>query len=630
MIENIVSFEDVSKAYGDKSLFAPATFGINRGEKIGLIGINGCGKTSFLNLLAGKDSPDGGRIVFRGGIRLSYLTQQPMLDDKLSLYEFLYYGDHPKFALLREHHRLSERMAHQANPDPADLRRHQELLDALDRESAWGVEREAHRVLSMMGFEDFGKRIANLSGGEKRRLDLARVLLEEPDLLLLDEPTNHLDIEVIDWLQETLSNSRATIIFVTHDRYFLDAVSTRILELEKGKLRFYEGNYSRYLKQKELEIVDLERKETRRLAQLQKEMKWLQRGARARASKPKDHVERVKALIDKSYLTSEKELDISFRTQRLGKTILEARNVTKRYDKILFERFTHVFQKMERIGIIGPNGCGKTTLLRVMAAEEDPEEGSVKVGVNTKVAVFRQDAGEFPSPMSVIDYIRREADHIRTADGELHHVSEMLERFLFDQRMQQMKLGGLSGGEKKRLYLLKSLMFGCNFLILDEPTNDLDIRTLEVLEDYLDAFKGCLVVVSHDRYFLDRVVDDLFVFEGDHIRKFPGNCSDYLFVRRYEREEAAQAPAEKKSEKPRSVPNKLSYMQTRELEQLETEIARLESRQIELAGKIDIEAASLSAADFTAISKEQAEIELTINALLEKWSVLENLRASKE
>jgi ATP-binding cassette subfamily F protein uup len=630
MIENIASFEDVTKRYADKTLFEPSTFGINRGEKIGLIGINGCGKTSFLNLVAGRDIPDAGRIVFRSGTRVGYLPQRPEMDGNLTIYEYLYYGSHPHFATLREYHRLAARIAHSPEPTANDLKRQHELIDELDRLGAWSIERQAQKILHMMGFADTSRRIEILSGGEKRRVDLARVILEDPDFLLLDEPTNHLDIETIDWLQDTLSNSKATIVFVTHDRYFLDAVSTRIMELDHGKLRFYEGNYSFYLKQKELEIIDRERKETRRVAQLQKELKWLNRGAKARASKPKDHLDRVKELLDKSYLTSDKELDISFRTERLGKTILEVREAKKDYDKHLFGPFTHIFQKMERVGIIGANGCGKTTLLRVLTGEEDPDSGSVKVGVNTKVAFFRQDAEDFPPNFSVLDYIRNEADHIRTADGELHHVSEMLERFLFDPKSQQAKLSALSGGEKKRLYLLKSLMFGCNFLILDEPTNDLDIRTLEVLEDYLDAFKGCLVVVSHDRFFLDRVVDDLFVFEKDGIRKFPGNCSDYLLVKRFEREAEEPEPDAKKAERPRSTPTKLSYMQERELKEVETRIASLENRQEELNRRLSEEAGTLTAVDFTEISRELAEIELTINANLEKWEALEKLREAKE
>ncbi|HQB98874.1 MAG TPA: ABC-F family ATP-binding cassette domain-containing protein, partial [Candidatus Cloacimonadota bacterium] len=336
----------------------------------------------------------------------------------------------------------------------------------------------------------------------------------------MDEPTNHLDLDSIEWLQNYLISCKTTLIFITHDRYFLDSVCNRILNIERTQLYFYEGNYSAYVKGKLLRETDLQRKETRRQAQLSKELAWLQRGARARATKPKDHVERVKELLSKSYLISNKDLDISFQTDRLGRTILELHKLSKSYDgKLLFEDLDHNFQPMERIGVIGPNGCGKTTLLRLITGEEKLDRGSIKVGINTHFAYYKQEETDLLPNLTVYDYIAQYAETIKTADGNKVSATEMLNRFLFDGKMQQARLSSLSGGEKKRLQLLKSLMFGANFIILDEPTNDLDIPTLEILEDYLDAFKGCLTVVSHDRYFLDRTVDYLFIFESDGIRK---------------------------------------------------------------------------------------------------------------
>jgi ATP-binding cassette subfamily F protein uup len=401
------------------------------------------------------------------------------------------------------------------------------------------------------------------------------------------------------------------------------------MEIVDGKIHFYEGNYSYYLRKKEFELKDLQRKETRRATQLRKELKWLHRGARARTSKPKTHIDRVKELIDKSYLTNMTELDISFQTKRLGKTILEARKISKSYEEInLFKNFSHIFQKMERIGIIGANGCGKTTLLKLITEEEEPCSGKVKVGINTHFTYFKQDIEEFNKDQTVIKYIREYADNIRTADGTLHSASEMLQRFLFDGKMQQNKISSLSGGERKRLYLLRSLMFGSNFIILDEPTNDLDIKTLEILEDYLDAFKGCLLVVSHDRFFLDRVVDYLFIFEKDRIVKFPGNYSDYLLVRRFreqEEKEKRQTGLKEKKNRPklRKKSDKLSYNEKRELEILEIEIEHLEKKQIELQQIIETQASLLQHEDFTNITNELTEIEEQLNTKTIRWLELE-------
>jgi ATP-binding cassette subfamily F protein uup len=514
--KNLISIENLKKSYSGKILFENETFGIHKNEKIGLLGINGCGKSTLLKMLIGKESPDEGKITYRKGISIGYLSQIPEINPDLTIYEHVYYSDHPEFVLLRKYYKISEQL--EINPSHILEKELHNLIQQIDSKNGWEIEIKAKTFLTKLGFTDYTKKIKFLSGGQKRRLDLARVLMDNPDILLLDEPTNHLDIEIIEWFQDYLSEYIGTIIFVTHDRYFLDAVSNKIMEIVDGKIHFYEGNYSYYLRKKEFELKDLQRKETRRATQLRKELKWLHRGARARTSKPKTHIDRVKELIDKSYLTNMTELDISFQTKRLGKTILEARKISKSYEEInLFKNFSHIFQKMERIGIIGANGCGKTTLLKLITEEEEPCSGKVKVGINTHFTYFKQDIEEFNKDQTVIKYIREYADNIRTADGTLHSASEMLQRFLFDGKMQQNKISSLSGGERKRLYLLRSLMFGSNFIILDEPTNDLDIKTLEILEDYLDAFKGCLLVVSHDRFFLDRVVDYLFIFEKDRI-----------------------------------------------------------------------------------------------------------------
>ncbi len=628
----IVTLEKLVKRYPGKTLFEDVTLGIEKGDKIGLIGDNGSGKSTFMKILMGVEPADEGSIVFRSDTRKGYLPQVPELDPNRTIFEQIYYSDHEHFRILREYHELTSRLAREH--DVTVAKRHQELIQKMEALDIWKLEVKARSILSRFGFADPDQSTRNLSGGEKRRVDMARVLMDEPDFLALDEPTNHLDIDTIEWLQDYLKSYKGTMIFVTHDRYFLDAVCNRIFEIDGGKLRVYPDSYSGYIKRKEIELVDLQRKETRRKAQLQKEMKWLQRGAKARTSKPKDHIERVKELIDKSYLTEDKELEISFREHRLGKTILEASGISKTYSKELFHEFSHIFQKRERIGIIGANGSGKTTLLRILLGTEEPDEGNVKLGVNTHFALLDQESEEFEKDITVLDYIRDEADRIRTADGTLLSAAEMLEKFRFNGKMQQSKLFSLSGGERKRLSLMKSLMFGANFVILDEPTNDLDIQTLEVLEDYLDAFRGCLLTVSHDRYFLDRVVDYLFIFRQDeggnvHIDKFPGNYSDYFLVKRFREEEKLEnQQAQKQAQARRHEDNKgrLSYRDERRVSEIEKSIDELERKKKELDFKLTDALVELKPQDYIEINDEMTEIEASLEQLMTEWMEIENKR----
>ncbi len=622
MSKNIISIEELNKSFAEKLICKNSSFGIFENEKIGLVGINGCGKSTLLKLLIGIEPADSGNITFRKNIRTGYLPQIPQLNAENTIYEEIYYSDHPQFDLLQKYYRILKRL--ETEPSPAVEEEHHRIIKEIEIRDAWKIEVKAKSILDKFGFSDINQKISTLSGGQKRRIDLARVLMDEPDILLLDEPTNHLDIDTIEWFQNYLSNYKGTIFFVTHDRYFLDAVSNKIIEMDNGQINFYKGNYSYYLRKKEQQDIDVKRKETRRKAQLKKELKWLQRGARARTSKPKDHLDRVKKLIDKSYLSENKDLNISFKTKRLGKTILEIRNISKQYDdKVLFTNFNHNFQKLERIGIIGANGCGKTTLLKCIMEEIDPDNGSIKIGVNTSFSYFQQNIDEFDNDQTVLNYIQDFAHNIRTADGILHSASEMLQRFLFDGKMQQSKLENLSGGEKKRLYLLRSLMFGSNFIILDEPTNDLDIRTLEILEDYLDAFKGCIIVVSHDRYFLDRLTDYLFIFDEDRIIKFPGNYSDFLLVKKYRDEEKKKNKSENKKQKIKKVSNKLSFNEKREIELIEKAIKNIEDQILLLNNKIEKEASSLSPADFREITNKLEELKVRMDELEFRWLELD-------
>ena len=624
MSKNIISIEELNKSFAEKLICKNNSFGIFENEKIGLVGINGCGKSTLLKLLVGIEPVDSGKITFRKNVRTGYLPQIPKLDPDKTIYEEIYFSDHPQFELLRKYYRILNKL--ETEPTKALEEEHYHSIKEIEVNDAWKIEIKAKSILNKFGFNDINQKISTLSGGQKRRIDLARVLMDEPDILLLDEPTNHLDIDTIEWFQDYLSSYKGTIIFVTHDRYFLDAVSDKIIEMENGKIYFFKGNYSYYLRKKEQQDIDVQRKETRRKAQLKKELKWLQRGARARTSKPKDHLDRVKELINKSYLSENKDLDISFKTKRLGKTILEIKNITKQYDdKVLFKNFNHNFQKLERIGIIGPNGCGKTTLLKCIMEEIDPDNGSIKIGVNTSFSYFQQNIEEFDNDQTVLGYIQEFAHNIRTADGILHSASEMLQRFLFDGKMQQSRLENLSGGEKKRLYLLRSLMFGNNFIILDEPTNDLDIRTLEILEDYLDAFKGCIIVVSHDRYFLDRVTDYLLIFDDDRIIKFPGNYSDFLLVKKYRDEEKIKEgkKIESKKKKIKKVSHKLNFNEKREIVLIEKKMKDIEDQISIMNTKIEKEASSLSPVEFKEITNKLEELQDELDKLEFRWLELD-------
>jgi ATP-binding cassette subfamily F protein uup len=544
--EVILTAENIHVAFGDKTVIEDASFGLHAEDKLGIVGVNGCGKSTLLKVISGVLQPNSGSITCRNNLKIAYLEQDADIDPSCSVLDHVM-------------------------PDNPAERKEEHYYKA---------------ILSRLGMDLFTSRLGILSGGQRRKADLARALSREPDLLLMDEPTNHLDLESIEWLQNYLISARISLIFVTHDRYFLDAVCNRILNIEQKQFFFYEGNYSAYVKGKMLREQDSMRKETRRQAQLSKELAWLARGAKARATKPKNHVDRVKELLSKSYLIADKDLDISFQTDRLGRTILELHKLSKAYDgMVLFEDLDHNFQPLERIGIIGPNGCGKTTLLRIITGEEKQDIGSIKVGVNTHFAYYKQEDNDLNPDISVYNYISQYAESIRTADGSKVSATEMLNRFLFDAKMQQARISSLSGGERKRLQLLKSLMFGANFIILDEPTNDLDIPTLEILEDYLDAFKGCLLVVSHDRFFLDRVVDYLLIFEKNGIRKFAGNYSDYLLVKRYQDEEQVQS-AQQKVSRPKRENKGLSYNEQRELNSLEEQIENIEAELLSLENEL--------------------------------------------
>jgi ATP-binding cassette subfamily F protein uup len=612
----LISVKDLKKEFPDKLICRDSSFGIFDRDRIGLLGINGCGKTTLLKMLNGSESTDKGEIAVRKDINIGYLPQTPQLSPVNTIFQHVY--SNPKFALLMRYHELLIRI--QSNDE--SLSELHDLQSYLETNQIWQLEVEARKILSRFGFSDFNQKIGLLSGGQQRRIDLARILVDQPQLLLLDEPTNHLDIETIEWLQEYLISYPGSILFITHDRYFLDTVSTKIMEIENGTIRFYDGNYSNYLQAKQQEQIDLNRKETRRVAQLQKEINWLNRGAKARSSKPKDHLRRVKDLLEKSYVSKTDEMKISFQSARIGKTILEIRDISKSYDKQIIKNFTHIFQKNEKIGIIGPNGCGKTTLLNMINGNIEPDCGEIMIGQNTRVNYYSQNPPFLNQDKSILEYISECADNIKT-ENSLVSASQMLKRFLFADKMQTSKIKSLSGGEQKRLYLLRTLMFESNFLLMDEPTNDLDIKTLEILADFLESFQGCILIVSHDRYFLDRIVDHLFIFDEEKIINFPGNYSDYLLARRFKKDFLHDKSRSISKQRQRNSLKGLSYNEKRELSDLENRINKLETNKQELLDILTTSAAKMGKEEFSKLSEELTKLEREYELLAERWIKLE-------
>lgn len=588
---NILSVEDISKNFGDKQLFEGLTFGIETGERVGVIGVNGSGKTTLLRLLSGQEPPDSGRIVFANSARVAYLPQNPDLDENLTVLEQLFRGEGDVVKLLRDYETLTAQLEAEPN-NTALLDGLAVLSQKMDHADAWELERRARAVLTRLGISDVQARIATLSGGQRRRVALAGALLNPSDLLILDEPTNHLDTDLIAWLEEELRRYSGAILLVTHDRYFLDRIVTRMLELDRGRVTVYTGNYSSYLEQRAARLMQEAAAEEARQNLLRKELAWLRRGAQARTTKQKAHVERVYELMNSKGPERPAEMDeISVASRRIGKRVFEIKNINKSYDgRHLVRDFSYTIEPGEKLGIIGPNGSGKSTLLNLIAERIQPDSGTIVRGETVHLAYYDQESEGLDPSQRVIDYVREAAELAKTGEGALLTATQMLERFLFPSAAQYAYISTLSGGERRRLYLLRQLLLAPNVLLLDEPTNDLDIQTLNVLEDFLDSFKGTLITVSHDRYFLDRTVERLLVFDGQgRIRLFPGGYSMYREL--YEREQAereqaavkkAAAPAKQQQAAPQqsAAPQgkrKASYKERRELATLEERIAALES-----------------------------------------------------
>ena len=582
---NFLSAETISKTFNDRWLFRDISLGISQGEKFGFVGNNGVGKSTLLKILTGEIAPDSGKVSVREGVRMAYLTQTPSVSDDMTVKDLLFSESNEVARVVKEY----EDCIHHPDTSPERM---QAVLERMEDLKAWDYEAKVHEVIEKLGVPDIDKTFGALSGGQKKRIFLAQVLLLEPDLIIMDEPTNHLDLTAIEWLENYLSGQNITLIMVTHDRYFLDAVATEIIELDRGQLFRYKGNYAYFLEKKaeREEILKIEVNKARQL--LKKELEWMRRQPRARGTKAKYRIDAYYDLEKKASQNLKKDkLELDFKEARQGGKILEVEHIAKKYgEQIIIQDFSHVFKKKDRIGVVGKNGVGKSTFLDILTGNLKPDRGEVTRGVTTKFGYFTQESINLNPANRLIEEVKEIAEFITLADGSQISASKFLDNFLFPPEKQYNYVSKLSGGEKKRLQLLKLLVTNPNFLILDEPTNDFDIDTLNVLEDYLDQFAGCLMLVSHDRYFMDHLVDQLFVFEGDgKIRVFNGNYTDY---RDWVEEEEARA-ASGKNVKPVVVEpvsttpekRKPSYKEKQEYEKLQAEIDALEKKKAEIESR---------------------------------------------
>ncbi|HYG21049.1 MAG TPA: ABC-F family ATP-binding cassette domain-containing protein [Ohtaekwangia sp.] len=577
---NYLSVESIAKSYHDKWLFRDITLGISQGEKLGLVGSNGVGKSTLLRILTGEIQPDAGKISVRQGIRMGFLTQQPTVSDTTPVKDVLFSESNEVARVVKEYEHCL------AHPDVSPERM-QAVLEKMEELKAWDYEAKVHEVISKLGVPEVDKKFGELSGGQKKRIFLAQLLLQEPDLLIMDEPTNHLDLSAIEWLENFLAGQNITLIMVTHDRYFLDSVATEIIELDRGQLFRYKGKYAYFLEKKEQreEILKAEVSKARNL--LKKELEWMRRQPRARGTKSKYRVEAFYDLQEVASQDLRKErLELDIKEARQGGKILEVEHITKKYgDLTIVGDFSYVFKKRDRIGVVGKNGVGKSTFLDMLTGKAKPDRGEILPGLTTRFGYFTQESVSLNLENRLIEEVKSIAEFITLSDGSQVSASKFLDSFLFPPEKQYNYVNKLSGGEKKRLQLLKLLVTNPNFLILDEPTNDFDIDTLNVLEDFLDKFSGCLLLVSHDRYFMDHLVNQLFVFEGDgKIRLFNGNYSDYRdWVEEQESKPAvvktiAAPPAAKTGS---AEKKKASYKEKQEYEKLQEEIEGLEAKKRE-------------------------------------------------
>lgn len=626
---NILSVDKLGKSQASKKLFENISFGIEEKQKIALIGVNGTGKSTLLRIIAGKDTPDEGTLAFKKGVKINFLEQIPTFEENATILEHVFSSDSPKVQLIKNYELLCEKI--NENSDSDELQKELEkVMTEIDHLDAWQYENDIRSVLSELGLNHLETKMNTLSGGMLKKVALAQSLIDDADLLILDEPTNHLDLKTIQWLQEFLQKTTKAILLVTHDRYIVDNVCTDIYEIDRHTLYQYAGNYSYYLERKSEMENSLVQEEQRIKSVLRVELEWLKRGAKARSTKQKARIDRANALINRDKYKADEDIEMSINGRRLGKKILEAENISKSYDsKKVISNFSYKFKQGERIGIVGENGSGKTTFLKLLTASETPDTGHVDIGINTHFGFFDQYSTALNLEMPMLDYIKEDANYIKLNNGKTISAGQMLERFLFPSNMHYTPIGKLSGGEKRRLFLLHILMKNPNFLVFDEPTNDLDIKTLSILEDFLNEFGGCLIVVSHDRYFMDRVVDYLLVLDGKgNIKGFPGNYSDYVdYMEEVKSEETQKINAQKEAYvKTKSTEKKkLSFKEKYEMENLEKEIDKLETEKSELDDLF-----SSGEEDFDKISKWNERykvIETSLETKMQRWEYLASIES---
>ncbi|HUN21276.1 MAG: ABC-F family ATP-binding cassette domain-containing protein [Muribaculaceae bacterium] len=576
-----LQIENLTKSYGDRMLFSDVTFGVNEGDKIGVIAKNGTGKSTMLRIIAGMEDADSGSVVFRNGLRVGFLEQLPPLDPDLTVLEACMSEDHHITSVISDYERAL------ASGDSAAL---DDAIRSMDSAGAWDYEDRLRQLLTQLKITDMTQRVSSLSGGQRKRVALARVILENPELLILDEPTNHLDIEIIEWLEGYLKRSKVALLMVTHDRYFLDRVCNKIIEIDRQQIYTYDGNFDYYLRRRRERIESMEAELAKVRNTLRREQEWMSRQPQARAGKAKYRIDSFYDLKERSRMQlGEKNVNLEVKSSYIGSKIFEARGISKRFgEKVILDGFTYTFARYEKLGIIGHNGAGKSTFIKLLQGLLPSDSGEWNVGETVRFGYYSQDGLQLDQSKKVIDVITDIAEDV-VLDGERHYSPmQFLQKFLFSPADQQKYVATLSGGERCRLHLAAVLMRSPNFLILDEPTNDLDIVTLGILEEYLSSFKGCVIVISHDRYFLDNIVDHLFVMEGDGVIKdFPGNYSDYR-AWRSEREaeqkkEMQQKPARSNQQRPRTeCPAKMTFKEKREFEQLTSEIEALNQEKAEL------------------------------------------------
>lgn len=615
---------DLKKTYGEKDLFNQISFLIHEKDWIGLIGTNGTGKTSLLNILAGIDSGDGDRqtVFYPTNYRIGYLSQSTDFSDELTVLQAVFQGTSPLIRTVRAYEEALLRLSANGD-DPLAQKQYAQAEEAMNKEDAWTTDTNAKIILQKLGISELDKKIGALSGGQKKRVSLAQVLIDEPDLLLLDEPTNHLDYVAIEWLESYLKQYRGALLMVTHDRYFLDRVTNRIFELAFGELHEYKGNYEAYVLEKaERDRVEVEQEEKRKRLYKQ-ELSWIRAGVQARGTKQQARINRFEDLKENLYqVNQEADLELNIATQRLGKKVLEIKDgYYSINNQILLADLQLLIQAKERLGITGKNGAGKSTLLNILAGRMTLDSGTYSIGETVRLAYYTQENEEMAPDQRMISYLQEAAEEVKTADGAQIGVAELLERFLFPRYMHGTRIGKLSGGEKRRLYLLKLLIQQPNVLLLDEPTNDLDIATLTILEDYFRTFPGAVITVSHDRYFLDKVVDKLLVFQGNGKQElFYGDMSDYLQKQKEEDKVVIAKAKPKATPKDEAKKKKLSYMEQKEWATIEDDIAELENKLGELQEEMNHQGD-----DFTRLQELQKEVSLTEGQLEEKMARWEYL-----